>query len=99
VAKPFAKKFYKSKMWHECREAYIQSVFGLCERRGCGEVGDIVHHKIKLTADNINDPKITLNFDNLELLCLKHHNQEHFKASNCADGLTFDDQGRLVKKR
>ena len=39
--------------------------------------GIIVHHKIELTPDNINDPHIALSFDNLELLCEDHHNKQH----------------------
>ena len=67
MAKPFAIQFYKSKAWQKCRAAYIQSVFGLCEK--CGRPGWIVHHKIKLTPANINDPNVTLNWDSLEYLC------------------------------
>ncbi len=76
----FAKHFYKSGSWAKCRKAYIQNVGGLCER--CFAEGRIVpgaevHHKIRLTPENINDPSIALSFDNLELLCLEHHHQEH----------------------
>ncbi|SFR15292.1 HNH endonuclease [Desulfoscipio geothermicus] len=91
--KPFAKKFYKSKAWLKCREAYIASVFGLCER--CPRPGHIVHHKIKLTPENINNPDVTLNWDNLEYLCLNCHNREHGGAST-AEGLRFDENGDLV---
>ena len=67
MAKDWAKAFYKSAAWQDCRSAYIQSVFGLCER--CGVPGAEVHHIIYLTPDNINDPYIALSWDNLELLC------------------------------
>lgn len=93
--KPFAKQFYKSKDWQRCREAYIASVFGLCERKGCGKPGYIVHHKIKLTPLNINDPNVTLNWDNLQYLCLDCHNREHGGAST-VEGLMFDSKGDLV---
>lgn len=60
--KEFAKSFYKSKKWQACRAAYIasrQQIDGsLCEV--CHEaIGYIVHHKIQLTPENINDPTIT----------------------------------------
>lgn len=42
--------------------------------------GDQVHHKKHLTPKNINDPEITLNWDNLELLCLDCHRKEHDKG-------------------
>ena len=35
-----------------------------------------VHHKIPLTADNFKDPKVALNWDNLELLCKSCHDEE-----------------------
>ncbi|HHT71895.1 MAG TPA: HNH endonuclease [Firmicutes bacterium] len=77
--KPWAEKFYKSKAWRQCRHAYSSSQHGLCER--CGSAGWIVHHKIYLTPGNINSPEITLNWINLELLCLDCHNREHGGAT------------------
>lgn len=94
MAKPFAIQFYKSKAWQKCRAAYIQSVFGLCER--CGRPGVIVHHKEKLTPANINDPTVTLNWERLEYLCPECHNREH-SASVTAEGLRFDANGDLVE--
>ena len=94
VAQEWAKAFYKSGAWLKCRAAYILSIFGLCER--CQRPGDIVHHKIKLTPRNINDPAVTLNWENLELLCQDCHNREHGGAST-AEGLVFDGEGNLVE--
>lgn len=76
----FAKQLYNTKAWQHCREGYRASVGGLCERclsRGLYKAGEIVHHKIYLNADNINDMDIALNWDNLELLCRDCHAQEH----------------------
>ena len=39
--------------------------------------GEIVHHKIHISADNLNDHSILTNFDNLELLCRKCHAEAH----------------------
>lgn len=90
-----AKRFYKSKAWKKCRASYIQSVYGLCER--CGEPGKIVHHKKYIDSSNVNDPMITLNHDNLELLCQDCHNKEHFeKNSALRDGFRFDEEGNLI---
>jgi len=78
--KPYATKFYKSQAWKRCRERYAASVGGLCERcRKRGQIvpGAIVHHKIYLTPENINDESVTLNWDNLELVCRDCHAQEH----------------------
>lgn len=74
--------FYKSNAWKRCRDAYFSSVGGLCERckaKGLIVPGYIVHHKTHLTPENYEDPSISLNFDNLEVLCKQCHNEEHFK--------------------
>ena len=73
--------FYKSRAWQKCRSAYITKVGGLCERclaRGYYVPGYIVHHKEYIDVGNMNDPNVLLSFDNLEYVCLKCHNQEHF---------------------
>jgi len=93
--KPWAKKFYKSKAWQDCRDAYIKSVFGLCER--CGAGAKIIHHKTELTPENINDPNITLNWENLEAVCQDCHNTIHHGGGCTAEGLMFDDSGKLIK--
>ena len=75
------KAFYKSKAWQRCRSEYISKVGGLCERclaRGIVRPGYIVHHKEYISLDNIHDPSVLLNHDNLEYLCMDCHNNEHF---------------------
>lgn len=101
MAQEWAIWFYNSKEWKKCREAYKQSVNGLCERclaKGLYVVGDEVHHKIYLTPDNIDDPMITLSFENLELLCSSCHSIEHNRKYKevVRDGLKFDNFGNLV---
>ena len=39
--------------------------------------GEIVHHKVHITPVNINDESVTLNFDNLELVCRDCHAELH----------------------
>lgn len=70
----FAFRFYKSWEWQCCRAEYLKKE-PLCER--CGMPAEHVHHKIRLTPDNLKDPTIALNFDNLESLCEKCHKKEH----------------------
>ena len=80
--KQFAESFYKSKAWQRTRDAYASSVGGLCEccrSHGLINAGEIVHHKVHLTPENINDPSIALNWDNLELLCKTCHDEERDK--------------------
>lgn len=99
MAKEWAKSFYKSTSWKKCKDSYIQSVHGLCER--CEKPGYIVHHKVHLTQGNINNPEVALNHDNLEYLCLdchnKHHDFDREKKSVTKSGYKFNDKGELVQ--
>ncbi len=62
MAREFAKAFYNSKQWKECRRAYIAQRMaadgGMCET--CHEV-----------------PEITLNFSNLKYDCHVCHQKEN----------------------
>lgn len=72
--------FYQSQEWVKCRRAYIAYAGGLCERckaKGIIQAGRVVHHKTHLTPENYMRPEISLNFDNLELLCQACHEEEH----------------------
>ncbi|MEW6606521.1 MAG: HNH endonuclease [bacterium] len=83
--------FYKSPAWLAARELKIVSVNSLCER--CGQVGIEVHHKERLNVENVNDSLISLNQDNLELLCRECHNREHERFSK---KVSFDKEGNLI---
>mgnify|MGYP000939925300 CR=1 FL=1 len=59
--------------------------------------GDEVHHKIYLNPDNINNPDITLGWNNLELLCMSCHSKEHMdKYSALREGYSFNTEGELI---
>ena len=80
VAKAFARKFYSSKAWQDCRNEYAARKHYLCEnclRRGIYKPGEIVHHKIEIDPITIERPEIALSFDNLELLCRDCHAAAH----------------------
>jgi 5-methylcytosine-specific restriction endonuclease McrA len=96
MAKEFSKKFYNSKSWKKCRQAYIQSVLGLCEM--CKEPGYIVHHKTELSPDNIHNAEITLGADNLQYLCHSCHNKVHGIAAKQEPTrrVLFDWQGNVI---
>lgn len=98
MARVFSKSFYNSKAWQKIRQAYIESKYGICER--CGQPNSKqVHHKIYLNETNINDPEISLNPDNFELLCEVCHQNEHNEIYGVTQaGLMFNETGELVKR-
>nr|DAG46144.1 MAG TPA: HNH endonuclease [Caudoviricetes sp.] len=102
MAQDFAKRFYNSSRWRKCAKAYAASKHYVCER--CGNrsfVGSlkpdrfIVHHKILLTPENINDPDVTCNWQNLELLCINCHNAVHAAGRDSRECL-FDANGNPI---
>ena len=96
------KQFYKSKQWQQTRDYILKRDNYLCCR--CNKPGEHVHHKKRLTPENVNNPAIALNPDNLETLCHACHDQEH--ASEHGRGriiqeeyeYTFDENGYLIPK-
>lgn len=99
--KDYAKAFYNSIVWKDTRSAYKKSKQGLCERclaNGLITPGKIVHHKVHLTPDNINDPNVSLNWDNLELLCHACHDEEHEseRVKRRKRRYIVDEQGRVM---
>lgn len=100
MAKPFAEAFYHSKSWKDSRKAYIAYRIsidgGMCE--DCHtELGYIVHHKIELTPENINDPDIALSFDNYEYVCKACHDRKdnHF-IKPVKKRYKFDKYGNVI---
>ena len=96
--KPWAEQFYNSDAWRSCRDSFLKSKGGLCER--CSTpydpiVAKIAHHKTYLTKQNINDPNVALSWDNLEALCQDCHNKEHHRNDKKRRYM-FDEEGNLV---
>lgn len=92
---PWARSFYRSRAWQECRAALVADRYGLCEQ--CGGPGLIVHHRVRLTPANIGNPAVTLDWANLELLCIECHNRAH-GGDSVSDGLSFDASGNLIRR-
>jgi len=87
--------------WQNTSRAYKQSVGGLCEKcmgKGIVTPAEIVHHKIPLTDDNINDLSISLSWDNLEALCRTCHAEEHeaIYAARSKKRYKIDKLGRVI---
>lgn len=97
--KEYAKTFYSSAAWQECREAYAKSKQYLCENclnKGLYTPGEIVHHIINITPQNIDDPSITMNFENLRLVCRKCHAEEH--SAHKDRRYYIDEDGKVFVK-
>ena len=93
--KDYAGKLYNTKKWQDVRKAYAKSVGHLCERclaKGIYKPGEIVHHKIPITPENINDPAVAFNFDNLECVCRECHAQLHGNPKR----YKVDEMGRII---
>lgn len=98
----FARAFYMSPAWIRCRTAYAESKGWLCERcaaKGIIVPGDEVHHKIRLTRDNLSDPDVALSWDNLELLCKDCHLKEHDKRQQRTDAGGHVDIDEIILRR
>jgi 5-methylcytosine-specific restriction endonuclease McrA len=95
--KRFADAFYVSQAWRKCAAGYKASVGGLCERclrRGLITPAEEVHHKIRLTQENINRPEVALNWRNLEALCKECHLQTHRKPKRW----NVDEDGNVTPR-
>ena len=90
----FAREFYKSQSWLRCSRGFMQSKNYICER--CGAPASICHHKKYLTPENINNPLIALNWNNLECLCQECHNIEHMQKHS---KVYFDESGQIERVR
>ena len=106
MAQDWARAFYHSPAWRKTRESYMRCVIdtpsgpcppGMCERcfeRGELTVSTVVHHKTHLTPQNIDDPHVTLNYDNFQRLCQDCHAAVH--SGTTEPRVTFDEDGRLI---
>ena len=58
----------------------------------------MVHHIVPLTADNIGDINLSLNWDNLQALCRKCHAEVHDEIYAKRSGRRYkvDEQGKVV---
>lgn len=102
MAQDYARAFYDSQQWRRTREAYLQSKHYICE--DCGGAASVVHHITYIKPWNVNDPDITLNWDNFKAVCEKCHAAEHagdIKSGGAAarlNGIAFDEAGNVVQQ-
>lgn len=107
MAREFAKTFYRSKQWQQARNTYmsmfVSTPYGnvppyMCER--CYSQGElkpakVVHHKTHLRPTNIDDPRISLDFSNLQRLCQDCHAIVHGGDKGNTHRTFFDEQGNI----
>ena len=78
---PELQRFYGTKAWQDLRWKKIIEAGGKCERCGKDFTDDmsqlIAHHKEHLTDENLTDPFVALNPDNVEIVCRKCHAHYH----------------------
>lgn len=83
--------------------AYAKSVGGLCEiclANGVYTPGEIVHHKNHISPETIDDPTVTLDWRNLELVCRECHRKLHEDEINKKKQKRYfvDNFGRVTAK-
>lgn len=107
MAKGWAQGFYHSSLWRKQREYILKRDNYLCTEIGCHRVATEVHHIEELTEQNVNDPSISLNENNLRSLCHDCHSRitAEMKASQRSGinpeeiigKIIFDEQGYPVR--
>lgn len=82
--------FYRSRDWREFRETFLAQRLARDGEYIDDETGEIIldrskavlHHKIHLTNENVNNPNISLNPENIELVSDQTHLKLHDRF-NC----------------
>ena len=97
MSKDYARSFYGGRAWRTTQAAYMMSRHYVCE--SCGGAARIVHHVKRITPQNISDPDVTLNWDNLMALCAACHSAVHMGGAVISDGLMFDGDGDIIPLR
>lgn len=74
------KSFYASEEWINLRLTLINERGNVCSH--CKEIiarsKDLIgHHRVELTPENVHDVMISLNPDNIDLVCFDCHNKMH----------------------
>lgn len=75
------KSFYNSVRWRKFRSIIIAERGPVCAK--CGKIivnpldCEVDHNPTELTPDNVSDPNVSLNPDNVQILCHTCHDQKH----------------------
>jgi 5-methylcytosine-specific restriction endonuclease McrA len=97
MSKPYAKAFYKSKQWQAVRREVLRRDLYMCQDCKVNRAEE-VHHIQEITPENIGDPNITLNPNNLTSLCHTCHTKITQGANgDIVSGYCFDENGQVVQ--
>jgi predicted kinase len=91
------KSFYRSDEWNDFRKIIIAErtkddgfIYDEVTGKPIVKQYDIIlHHKIELTDDNVNDVSVSLNPDNIMVVSFRTHNELHKR---------FGYQGKIIKQ-
>lgn len=72
---PKYKSFYNSKEWYLLKEKKLQDEQYRCEFPNCNKMAVDVHHKKFIQTPE--GWELRLDYNNLEALCIEHHNFRH----------------------
>ena len=99
-------RFYCSKAWTDLAHMLKVQRGGRCERTG--EIYEdmsqlIAHHRVELNDINVDDPQVSLNPDNIEIISFLEHNREHRRFGNSKNvyivwGPPLSGKSTLVKQ-
>ena len=92
----WAISFYNSGAWKALRREILRRAHYTCEH--CHRRAEHLHHIIELTPENIHNPMVNLNPENLQALCRDCHNKETKGCTDLRDGFIFDDCGQVVRR-
>jgi 5-methylcytosine-specific restriction endonuclease McrA len=98
MKKHWAAFFYSSQQWQHTRDYVFKRDKGLCQdclKKNKVTPAEEVHHIKPITPDNIMDPSITLNENNLISLCKECHKARHGARDY---RYTVDEFGRVTIK-
>lgn len=90
MAEQWASKLYNSQAWKRLRSSIIAARGSRCQMCGRLMLDDsqlVAHHVVELTPDNVDNPRIALNPDNIQIICKDCHDVVHhrYKAKGTYD--------------
>lgn len=79
------KSFYASVAWQRLRASIIAERGPYCQRCGKVAVDPQLHHIIELTPENVHDATISLNPENILLVCRDCHDAVHHRFGHAPE--------------